>query len=147
MKVVLLKDVANLGSRGQVIEVKEGYAKNFLFRKKLAKVATDSELKKQQHFRKKEEEKEEQKREDARNLREQLKNVQISFQVKAGENDKVFGSITSANIADRLQENGYTIDKRDIDLSQPLSTLGEHLVGVKLFRDIHAELRVVLEKE
>ncbi len=147
MKVILLEDVKKVGEEGQVVEVKSGYALNYLIPNKLAKLASDSNVKAQKHFDKAQAAKNEENRQRALSLKEELEKKVFKFEVNVGEDDKMFGSITSIQIAQKLQEEGYEIDKKKIELDQALSKLGEHQVMVKLYKGVYALIKVLLEKK
>ena len=142
MDVILREDIDKLGSRGQVVHVAAGYARNFLLPKKMAVAATESnkkivEQERQSHLRKEAKQKDE-----ATDLGKMLNGVTVTISQKAGENDQLFGSVTSKDVADALEQKGYTIDRRKIQLDEPIKQLGEHKVVVRLHRDVTAEVTV-----
>jgi large subunit ribosomal protein L9 len=147
MEVILREDVSNLGTRGQVVKVAAGYARNFLIPKKLAVTATDSnkkivEQERQAHLRK------EAKLEgEAQDLAKLVNGVSVTISQKAGENDQLFGSVTSKDVADALAAKGFTIDRRKIQLDEPIKQLGEFKIPVRLHKDVTAEVTVVVAKE
>ena len=147
MEVILREDIDNLGSRGQVVKVAAGYARNFLLPKKLAVTATESnkkiiEQERQAHLRK------EAKLEgEAQDLAKLMTGVTVTFKQKAGENDQLFGSVTSKDVADGLAAKGFTVDRRKIQLDEPIKSLGEFKVPVRLHKDVTAEVTVVVAKE
>ena len=147
MEVILRDDVSNLGTRGQVVKVAAGYARNFLIPKKLAVAATESnkkivEQERQAHLRK-----EAKLSSEAQDLAKLVNGVSLTFSQKAGENDQLFGSVTSKDVADGLAAKGFTIDRRKIQLDEPIKSLGEFKVPVKLHKDVTAEVTVVVAKE
>jgi large subunit ribosomal protein L9 len=147
MEVILREDIENLGSRGQVVKVAAGYARNFLLPKRLAVAATDSnkkivEQERQAHLRK-----EAKLKGDAEDLSKLLTGVSVTIAQKAGENDQLFGSVTSKDIADGLAAKNFTIDRRKINLEEPIRQLGEYKVEVKLHKDVSAEVTVHVTKE
>jgi len=148
MKVILLKDVKNHGKEGDIVNVSDGYAKNFLIPKGLAVEATkaaENELK----LKKKAEEKRKQEELDLANeLRGKIEGKAISIQVKSGENGKLFGSVTSKEIAVEVKNQlGLDIDKKKIQLDEPIKTLGNHIVTIKLHPKVIAQLTVkILEQ-
>src|SRR5438445_12459179 len=147
MEVILREDVEKLGSRGEVVKVAAGYARNFLLPKKLAVTATGSnkkivEQERQSHLRK-----EAKQVGEAQDLSKLLTGVTVTILQKAGENDQLFGSVTAKDVADALSAKNFTIDRRKIQLDDPIRTLGEFKVGVKLHRDVTAEVTVVVAKE
>jgi large subunit ribosomal protein L9 len=147
MEVILRDDVSNLGTRGQVVKVAPGYARNFLIPKKLAVAATESnkkivEQERQAHLRK-----EAKLQGEAQDLAKLVNGVSVIITQKAGENDQLFGSVTSKDVADALAAKGFTIDRRKIQLDEPIKSLGEFKVPVKLHKDVTAEVTVVVAKE
>lgn len=147
MKVVLLKDVKGTGKKGEIKEVSDGYAKNFLLKNGSAKVATASALnensmQKEAHAYHKEMEKQ-----DAKALAEKLKNVKLVMTIKCGENGKLFGSITTKEIAEQLKSKGYEIDKRKIELAQPIKATGVYIVSIKLHSEVSTKISVEVEAQ
>jgi large subunit ribosomal protein L9 len=147
MEVILRDDVDKLGARGQVVKVAAGYARNFLIPKKLAVAATESnkkivEQERQAHLRK-----EAKLSTEAQDLAKLVNGVTISISQKAGENDQLFGSVTSKDVADGLAAKGFTIDRRKIQMDEPIKSLGEFKIPVKLHKDVTAEVTVVVTKE
>jgi len=147
MEVILREDITNLGTRGQVVKVAPGYARNFLIPKKLAVTATESnkkivEQERQSHLRK-----EAKLQVEAQDLAKLMTGVSVTISQKAGENDQLFGSVTSKDVADALAAKGFTIDRRKIQLDEPIKSLGEFKVPVKLHKEVTAEVTVVVAKE
>src|SRR5579862_5371556 len=147
MEIILREDVEKLGSRGDVVKVAAGYARNFLLPKKLAVAATDAnkkivEQEKQAHLRR-----EAKAVGEAQDLAKMLGSVKVTIARKAGENDQLFGSVTAADIADALAAEKYTIERRKIVLDEPIRTLGEHKVTVRLHREVPTEITVNVTKE
>ena len=147
MEVILREDISNLGSRGQVVKVAPGYARNFLIPKKLAVTATDSnkkivEQERQSHLRK-----EAKAQGEAQDLAKLMTGVSVTISQKAGENDQLFGSVTSKDVADALAAKGFTIDRRKIQLDEPIKSLGEFKIPVKLHKDVTTEVTLVVAKE
>lgn len=147
MKVILIQDVKAQGKKGDVIEVSDGYAINFLLKRKLAIEANSknlSELKSQNEAR---QFKIETERKAAMELGDKLKNITVKIQAKSGEGDKLFGAVTSKEIADILQkEHNIEIDKRKIILKNPIKAFGEYTAEVKLYEKISADLKVLVIK-
>ena len=142
MDVILREDIDKLGARGQVVQVASGYARNFLLPKRLAVAATESnkkivEQERQSHLRKEAKQKTE-----AEDLGKMMAGVTVTISQKAGENDQLFGSVTSKDVADALEQKNFTIDRRKIQLDEPIKQLGEHKVMVRLHRDVTAEVTV-----
>ena len=148
MKVILLEDVKNVGKKGQIINAKDGYARNFLFPKNLAIEATDINLKNLENAKKKKEEKEKEILEEAKVLEEQLMQKTVVIKTKTGENGKLFGSITTKEIADILEkEHGISIDKKKYDLEEPIKSVGEYYVKIKLHPTVNAKLKVIVTEK
>ena len=147
MEVILREDIVNLGTRGAVVTVAPGYARNFLLPRRLAVAATDSnrkivEQERQAHLRK-----DAKLQSEAQELARLLNAVTIAVKRKAGENDQLFGSVTANDIADALAAQKYTVDRRKIHLDEPIRTLGEHKVPVRLHKDVVAEVTVNVGRE
>lgn len=147
MEVILKEDVNNLGHRGQVVKVADGYGRNFLLPKKLAMEATPAnkaviEQMKQSAVRRSAREKS-----DAEALVTGIDQLSLTFERKVGENEHLFGSVTSAEIAQQLEHHGFAIDRRKIQLDEPLRQLGEFHVPVKLHREVTAHVRVIVKAE
>ena len=147
MEVILKEDVAKLGSRGDVVKVAEGYGRNFLLPKKLAIEATPAnraviEQMKAAAVRRLAREKG-----DAENLAKQFAGVELHFTRKSGEHDQLFGSVTSADIARELEHKGFSIDRRKIQLDEPLKAIGDFNVSIKLHRDVVVPIKVTIQKE
>jgi len=142
MKVILKEDIHGLGKAGQIINVKDGYARNFLFPKGLALVADEKNMRLLEYQKKKFEEQAKKKRQDAESIAERLTGIQITIKSKAGEDQKLFGSITSKDIAEALQKEGFSIERKQIMISEPIKRLGEYEVEVKLHSNINAKLKI-----
>lgn len=148
MRVVLLEDVPKLGKRGDVVSVKDGYARNFLIPKGLAVEATEGEINrlKEEALRKKE--KEERKRKALLDIREAINGKEIILKAKAGSKGKLFGSITASEVAEAIKSSlGVDIDKKLIELASPIKEVGEHKVKIKLGLGVDAEVKVKIEPE
>jgi len=147
MEVILREDIEKLGARGDVVKVAAGYARNFLLPKRMAVAATDSnrkivEQERQAHLRK-----EAKASGEAQDLAKLIGAVTISIARKAGENDQLFGSVTANDVADALAAQHYTIDRRKIQLDEPIRTLGEHKVSIRLHREVSADVTVNVTRE
>jgi large subunit ribosomal protein L9 len=147
MEIILREDVEKLGARGQVVKVANGYARNFLLPKRLAVAATESnkkivEQERQSHLRK-----EAKLKNEAEDLGKILAGVSVSIAQKAGENDQLFGSVTAKDIAEALEKQNFTVDRRKIQLDEPIRQLGEHKVTVRLHREVPIEITVNVVKE
>ncbi|MGB8647603.1 MAG: 50S ribosomal protein L9 [Anaerolineae bacterium] len=148
MEVLLIKDVPGIGKAGQTKKVADGYARNYLLARHFAVVASATALKQAEKLQQASIKREAETRDDARRLADMLAQVRLSFRVKAGENDRLFGAITAGDIAEALQsEHQITIDKRKIELEQPLKELGQHRVPIKLHPEVSAAVNVLVERE
>jgi large subunit ribosomal protein L9 len=147
MQIILQEDVEKLGNRGDVVTVKPGYARNFLLPNKLAVEATPGNMKALERIRAALAKKTATELESAKKQAELLNGVSLKFNRKTGENDQMFGSVTTGDIADGLKAQGFEIDKRQVQLADPLKALGEYSVTIKVFRDVTSELKVHVEKE
>jgi len=147
MKVILKKDVENLGVAGDVVKVKDGYARNYLVPKGLAIVATRSNMKIVDELRANEEKKAKKAETTAQNTAKKLKDISVTVSVKVGEDDKLFGAVTAPMIADLIAEKGIEIDKHSIVLEEPIKELGVFDVPVKVGAGIKAEVKVWVVKE
>jgi large subunit ribosomal protein L9 len=147
MQIILQEDVDKLGHRGDVVTVKPGYARNFLLPHKLAIEATSGNLKAIERIRNSLAKKTATELEAAQKQAALLNGVSLRFTRKTGENDQMFGSVTSGDIVEGLEAQGFKIDKRQVHLAEPIKTIGELPVTVKVFRDVTAELKVHVDKE
>ncbi len=147
MKVILRQDFEQLGHVGEVVEVKDGYARNYLIPRKIAYQATESSVRqleeeKKQHGRQLEKEKR-----TSEKLAAEIEKVSITIQMKVGEEDKLFGSVTSQMVADSMKEKGFTIDKRQIELEDAIKALGIYNVGIKLPGGVNGKVKVWVVRE
>ena len=148
MQVLLMQNVPGIGNAGEVKKVSDGYARNFLLPRKLAVVATDGAVKQAEAIKQAVVRREAKTRGEAEELAKLIEQVTLTFHAKAGEGDRLFGSITSGDIVDALaREKGITIDKRKIELNSPLKELGTHKVAIKLHPEVSANVMVVVEKQ
>jgi large subunit ribosomal protein L9 len=147
MEVILKEDVAKLGSRGDMVKVAEGYGRNFLLPHRLAIEATSGNKKVIEQMRAASVRRSAKEKAQAEELSKQFDGVSLSFQRRSGEHDQLFGSVTSGDLADALAKKGFNIDRRKIQLHEPLKTVGDFTVPVKLHKDVTAHLKVVIEKE
>jgi len=147
MEVILKEDVAKLGSRGDVVKVAEGYGRNFLLPRRLAIEATAGNKKVIEQMRAAAVRRSAKEKAQAEELSKQFDGVSVAFQRRSGEHDQLFGSVTSADLADALEKKGFNVDRRKIHLHEPLKTLGEFTVPVRLHKEVTAHLKVVIEKE
>ena len=147
MKVILTQDIPNLGSAGKVVNVKDGYARNFLFPKGNALVVTPQNLKIIEERKKKEEVKSKKEKEEALALAERLTNVSCTIAVKVIEQDRIFGSVTAEMIQRALEAEGINIDKKVIHLEDPIKNLGVYQVSLKLHPEVVSSCKVWVVKE
>jgi large subunit ribosomal protein L9 len=147
MQIILQEDVEKLGTRGQVVDVAEGYARNFLLPRKLALEASAGNMKRLEKMRATFAKKEATEKGDAQKLAELLAGVSLELTRKAGENDQLFGSVTSADISDALAAKGFNIEKRKIALADPIKVVGDFEIPVKLHREIAANVKLSVKKE
>ena len=143
MKVILSADVKGLGKKGELVNASDGYARNFLFPKKLAVEATDTNMKKVESEKKAVLAKEQAMLEEAKALAEKIEKLTVEIKTKAGEGGRLFGSVTSKEVSEKVEEiSGIKIDKRKIDMSEPIKALGVKNVDVKLHPKVTAKLKV-----
>ena len=147
MQIILQEDVEKLGTRGQVVEVKEGYARNFLLPRKLALEASAGNMKRLEKMRAVFAKKEAVEKGDAQKLAELLAGVSLELTRKAGETDQLFGSVTSADLSEALAAQGFIVDKRKIALAEPIKVIGEYEVPLKLHREVSATVKLTVKKE
>jgi large subunit ribosomal protein L9 len=147
MKVILRKDYETLGKIGDVVAVKDGYARNYLLPRQIAYRATTSSLRALEEEKKQHERQDQKQLKDAEKVGSELEKISITIAMKVGEDDKLFGSVTSQMIADALKEKGFTVDKRTIELEEPIKTLGIFEVPVKLHTKISAKAKVWVVRE
>ena len=147
MEIILREDVQNLGKAGEVVKVKDGYARNFLLPKGLAYHATEANKKKITYEAERLAKQRAAEKQTAEGEAGRLDGVQLSFPVKVGEEDKLYGSVTSSDIQRKLEELGIHVDKRKIDLPEPIRALGEFKVGIKVHPDVRPEILVTVVKE
>jgi large subunit ribosomal protein L9 len=147
MKVILRQNYNKLGNIGDVVVVKDGFARNYLIPRSIAFRATEGNLKALEQEKKQLARKEEKVVQDSEKLAAQLGSVSLTITMKVGEDDKLFGAVTSQMIADSLNEKGFTIDKRIIELEEPIKTLGIFEVPVKLHSKVAAKVKVCVVRE
>jgi large subunit ribosomal protein L9 len=147
MQIILQEDIEKLGSRGEVVTVAEGYARNYLLPRKLALEASAGNLKRIEKIRTTLAKRTATERDQAQAQAELLKAVSLSFARKAGESDQLFGSVTAADIADALAAQGFKIDKRHIQLADPIKVVGESEVTARLVHGVDATFKVTVTRE
>jgi large subunit ribosomal protein L9 len=147
MEVILREDIGTLGARGAVVKVANGYARNYLLPKRLAVAATESNKKivaqeRDAHLRR-----EAKLQSESEELAKLMGNITLTFRHKVGENDHLFGSVTAKDIAEALEAKGYHLERRKIQLEEPIRTLGEHDVALRLHREVSTQIKVLVEAE
>jgi large subunit ribosomal protein L9 len=147
MEVILKEDVAKLGSRGDVVRVAEGYGRNYLLPRKLAIEASAGNKAVIQQMKAASVRRSANEKAQAEELAKQFDGLSVAFQRRSGEHDQLFGSVTPSDIGDALEKKGFNVDRRKIQLHEPLRTLGEFTVPIKLHKEVSAHLKVVIEKE
>ena len=147
MEIILRQAVENLGKPGDVVKVKSGYARNYLLPHGLAYEATPGNLKRIQQERDRLEAAENERRGTAQGLAEKLEQVSLTFSARVGEEGKLFGSVTAADIAQQLESQGFHVEKRQIDLHEPIKALGVYRVPIRLHADVKPEVRVWVIKQ
>jgi large subunit ribosomal protein L9 len=147
MKVILRKNIETLGKLGDIVDVKEGYARNFLIPRKIAYSALDGNLKALEDEKKSIARKSEKELHVAEKISTELEKVSVTIPVQVGEEDKIFGSVTTQMIADALKEKDFDIDKRKIEIEESIKTLGIYNVNIKLHSNIDASIKVWVVRE
>jgi large subunit ribosomal protein L9 len=147
MEVILREDIGTLGARGAVVKVANGYARNYLLPKRLAVAATESNKKivaqeRDAHLRR-----EAKLQSESEELAKLMGNITLTFRHKVGENGHLFGSVTAKDISDALEAKGYHLERRKIQLEEPIRTLGEHDVTLRLHREVSTQIKVLVEAE
>ena len=147
MEVILRHAVENLGKPGDVVKVKNGYARNYLLPHNLAYEATPGNLKRIQQERERLEAAENQRRGSAQEVATKLEQVSLTFSARVGDEGKLFGSVTATDIAQQLEQQGFHVEKRQIDLHEPIKSLGVYRVPIRLHADVKPEIRVWVIKQ
>jgi large subunit ribosomal protein L9 len=147
VKVILSESVQGLGEAGDLVGVKVGYARNYLLPQGKALLATESKVRELEHHKRVVTEKAARDLNDLKALRDRLESVALEVTARVGEEGKLFGSVTTAHIAELLAEKGYTVDRRKIHLSEPLREIGDHVVPIRLQRDLTAEVSLKISDE
>lgn len=147
MKVILTKDHETLGEAGDIVKVKDGYARNYLIPRSLGLAATQANTKVYEESKKQKSAKKNREQDHAATIATEISKVSLTASVQVGEDEKVFGAITSQDISKLLSEKGFTIDKRDIILEEPIKALGIYNVAIKVAQDVEAEIKLWVIKE
>src|SRR5262245_20981595 len=147
VKLILVESIHRLGEAGDLVSVKPGFARNFLLPQGKALLATESRVKEFEHKRRIAEEKAAKEQKDLEAVKQRLEALKIEIGARAGESGKLFGSVTAAQVADKVEAAGIKIDRRRIDLREPIKEIGEHKVAVKLLRELVAQLSITVVAE
>src|SRR5438445_9976806 len=142
MKIILRQDYEKLGKLGDIVEVKDGFARNFLLPRKIGYLATKGSLRTLEEEKKQTDERQKKDLNSAERLSTELEKLSITLKMKVGEDEKLFGSVTAQMIADAVQEKGFTLDKRSIEIEEPIRSLGIYTVDVKLHNSVTGKLKV-----
>ena len=146
MKVLLQKDVKNLGKVGDLVNVSTGYARNYLFPRQMALTATETKVKEFAHIKKIAEAKKKKAVAERQELVKKIQGLNVVIKATAGENDKLFGTVTNNDLSNELEKMGYSIDRRDIHIEEPIRMLGQHKASIKLGEGAEAELSIAVER-
>lgn len=146
MKVILQKDVKDLGKIGDLVTVSQGFARNFLFPRKMAAVATETKVKEYEHLKRVAEIKKKKAVAERKELLNKISGVAVKFKMQTGDSDKIFGSVTSADISAELQKAGFSVDRRDIHIEEHIKVLGNHKATIRLGEGLEASLQIVVER-
>jgi large subunit ribosomal protein L9 len=147
MKVILREDLAGIGQAGDTVEVKDGYGRNYLFPRKLAIPATKGNLRSIDEVKRQKELRDRKRRREAEKIKERIEKLSLNKEVKVGEEDKLYGSVTTGDIAELLAAEGVTVDKRSIEMESPIKALGVYTVPIKIEKDVTANLKLWVVKE
>ena len=147
MEIILREDVEKVGARGSVVKVADGYARNFLLPKRLAVRASEANKKIVEQEREAYLRREAKVKSESEDLAKLMGNVTVTFHQRVGENNQLFGSVTAKDIADALEAQKFHVERRKIHLEEPIRTLGEHKVTLRLHRDVSTEITVIVEPE
>ena len=146
MKVILKQDVKDLGKVGDLVSVTGGFARNFLFPRKMAAEATEKRLKEFNHWQRMAESRRKKAVGERKAMLDTIAGLQLVFKLQAGEEDKLFGSVTNKDLSDELEKHGHSVDKRDIVLPEPIKVLGQHKATIKLGEGLEQEVTVTVER-
>ncbi|MBX2988084.1 MAG: 50S ribosomal protein L9 [Bdellovibrionaceae bacterium] len=146
MKVILAKDVKDVGKTGELVNVSEGFARNFLFPRKLAAEATEKRVKEWEHLKRVAEASKKKAAAERQEILKKITGSTVTFKVQAGENDKLFGTVTTADISKELEKLGFSIDRRDIHLDEQIKVLGSHKASVRYSEGVEATIQINVER-
>jgi len=147
MKVILLRDMDNLGAQGEIVDVKNGYGRNYLIPNQIARLATDSAVRAIEEERRQQARKLAQRQEDAENLARQIESLELVVTAKVGEESRIFGTITAQNISDALASEGITIERKHIELNEEIKTLGVYSASVRVHSEVSATVKFRVDPE
>lgn len=146
MKVILQKDVKDVGKVGDLVNVSEGFARNFLFPRKLASEATEKRVKEWEHLKRVAEAKRKKAVAERQELLNKLSGTTVTFKLAAGDNDRLFGTVTTTDISKELDKVGHAVDRRDIHLEEPIKVLGQHKAIVRMGEGLEAKIMIAVER-
>lgn len=146
MKVILKQDVKDLGKVGELVNVANGYARNFLLPRKLAAEATEKRVKEFEHWKRVSDSRQKAAMAGRKAMLDQIAGLQLVFKLNAGEEDKLFGSVTNKDISDELEKQGHIVDKRDIQLPEPIKILGQHKAVINMGEGLEQEIVITVER-
>lgn len=146
MKVILTKDVKDVGKSGDLVSVSAGFARNFLFPRKLASEATEKRVKEWEHLKRVAETRRKKAIVERQELLKKISGVSVTFKAQAGDNDKLFGTITTSDISKELEKHSFSIDRRDIHLEEPIKVLGSHKAMIRYSEGLEATIQVNVER-
>ncbi len=145
MKVILLQDVEHLGTEGEIVEVKNGYGRNYLIPQGFARQATEGAIREREEIQRQQARKRAHKKEEAQNVKDELESVEVVVRAKEGEDKRIFGTVTTQQIADQLRQKGFDIDRKNISLLEDIRLLGVYKAQVEVFDDLTASVTVRVE--
>jgi large subunit ribosomal protein L9 len=146
MKVILSKDVKDVGKVGDLVNVSEGFARNFLFPRKMASEATENRVKEYEHLKRVADAKKKKAVSERKDLLNKINGVAVKFKMSAAESDKIFGSVTTNDVSKELEKLGYSVDRRDIHFEEQIKVLGTHKATVKLGEGLEATIQIAVER-
>lgn len=146
MKVILKQDIKDVGKVGEMVNVAAGYARNFLFPRKLAAEATEKRVREFEHWKRVSESRQKKAMADRKAMLDKIATIPLVFQLNAGEEDKLFGSVTNKDISDAFEKHGFIVDKRDIVLEEPIKVLGQHKATIKMGEGLEQEVAITVER-
>lgn len=146
MKVILKKDVRDLGRTGDMVNVTPGYARNFLLPRMLAAEATESKIKEFEHWKRVATSRKKKARDEKSGVLEQIKKATVTFKLAAGEKDKLFGSVTTKDVSDALAKQGFEVDKKDVQILEPIKVLGQHKAKISFGDGLETEIVISVER-